>query len=318
MIKPIVPTTTEEAWAQSVKYHSVGFINTQFREVGEVFFVINLGLELGLTPAQALQNIAIIKRRDGRGHVTVWGDLMLAIVYNSGLLEKHTEIFTGDLDHGDATCICTVRRKGFDDNRVFEFGINDAKQAGLWTYGTKDFKLKKMPWASYPLRMLKMRARTFALRDVFPDVLKGLTSREEAMDIPDNPKATKSPTIETKVPIINKKIINEKQENDHEPLNSSEPVKLQEINDNDKLEDKIINEFESKVFNENFIIDDLGAYHFSSGVIYSREEADLMKTFSNSEKKERHFIKIEGIDEDTKLNNLYTQIYNKSTLSHKE
>ena len=41
-----------------------------------------------------------------------------------------------------------------------------------------------------------------------------------------------------------------------EPLNSSEPVKLQEINDNDKLEDKIINEFESKVFNENFIIDD--------------------------------------------------------------
>jgi hypothetical protein len=32
--------------------------------------------------------------------------------------------------------------------------------------------------------MLQMRARSFALRDAFPDVLKGLISVEEAMDIP--------------------------------------------------------------------------------------------------------------------------------------
>jgi hypothetical protein len=32
--------------------------------------------------------------------------------------------------------------------------------------------------------MLMMRARTFAARDAFPDLLRGLTSAEEANDIP--------------------------------------------------------------------------------------------------------------------------------------
>jgi hypothetical protein len=50
----------------------------------------------------------------------------------------------------------------------------DAKRAGLWT--------KAGPWQTYPRRMLQMRARSFALRDAFPDVLKGLISVKEALD----------------------------------------------------------------------------------------------------------------------------------------
>ena len=37
-------------------------------------------------------------------------------------------------------------------------------------------------------RMMQMRARGFALRDAFPDVLKGLISAEEAADYPDEAK----------------------------------------------------------------------------------------------------------------------------------
>lgn len=51
-----------------------------------------------------------------------------------------------------------------------------ARRANLWG--------KSGPWQQYPERMLQMRARAFALRDVFCDVLRGLGSAEEQGDIP--------------------------------------------------------------------------------------------------------------------------------------
>jgi hypothetical protein len=52
--------------------------------------------------------------------------------------------------------------------------VADAKRAGVWG--------KAGPWTQYPKRMLGIRARSFALRDVFPDVLGGLDIREEVED----------------------------------------------------------------------------------------------------------------------------------------
>jgi hypothetical protein len=57
---------------------------------------------------------------------------------------------------------------------VRTFSEADAKKAGLWG--------KSGPWAQYPARMLQMRARGWALRDAFPDALKGLGIREEVQD----------------------------------------------------------------------------------------------------------------------------------------
>ncbi|MFX6330765.1 transcriptional regulator, partial [Acinetobacter baumannii] len=56
------------------------------------------------------------------------------------------------------------------------FGDAEAKTAGLLN--------KSGPWTQYPKRMKKMRARAFALRDKFSDVLKGIPIAEEVMDIP--------------------------------------------------------------------------------------------------------------------------------------
>jgi hypothetical protein len=56
------------------------------------------------------------------------------------------------------------------------FTLEDAKTAGLWD--------KAGPWKNYPRRMLQMRARAFACRDSFPDVLKGIGVAEELQDIP--------------------------------------------------------------------------------------------------------------------------------------
>ncbi len=38
---------------------------------------------------------------------------------------------------------------------------------------------KQGPWTQYPKRMMKLRARSYALRDVFPDVLKGMAIAQE-------------------------------------------------------------------------------------------------------------------------------------------
>lgn len=122
------------------------------------------GMEIGLQPLQAMQNIAVIN-----GRPAIWGDAMLAIVRGSGLLERITE------DPTDAGCTCTVKRKG-EPEVVRTFTLEDAKRAGLAG--------KQGPWQQHPKRMMQMRARAFALRDVFPDVLKGIPMAEEAMDTP--------------------------------------------------------------------------------------------------------------------------------------
>ena len=57
-----------------------------------------------------------------------------------------------------------------------------AKQAGLWG--------KPGPWSQYPDRMMLARARAFAYRDGFADVLKGVRSIEEENDIASEPVTT--------------------------------------------------------------------------------------------------------------------------------
>ena len=71
---------------------------------------------------------------------------------------------------------CVICRRG-EAPRTFTFSLEDAKRAGLL-----DRARGSSPWATYPDRMLIMRARGFALRDVFPDVLRGLITAEEAED----------------------------------------------------------------------------------------------------------------------------------------
>lgn len=135
---------------------------------GNIMVAVQMGSEIGLAPMQALQNIAVIN-----GRPAVFGDAMLALCKNSPLWGGIKESVSGTGDAMVATC--EIHRK--DDNPVVvTFSVENAKKAELWG--------KRGPWQQYPQRMLQMRARGFALRDAFPDVLKGLISADEAQDIP--------------------------------------------------------------------------------------------------------------------------------------
>ena len=130
---------------------------------GNVIVAMQWGMELGLQPLQAMQNIAVIN-----GRPSIWGDAILAIVRGSGLLESINE----DISENEATCV--IKRRG--EAPVSRcFSMEDAKKVGLAN--------KAGPWTQYPKRMMQMRARAFALRDVFSDVLRGIHIAEEAQDM---------------------------------------------------------------------------------------------------------------------------------------
>lgn len=132
---------------------------------GNVLVAVQMGAEVGLPAMQAIQNIAVIN-----GRPALWGDAVKAIILNSPLCEKFEERF----DEQTMTAWVTAKRKGHAEFQA-SFSQVDAEKAGLW--------IKAGPWTQYPKRMLKMRARGFAARDEFADVLKGLCVAEEQMDI---------------------------------------------------------------------------------------------------------------------------------------
>ena len=132
---------------------------------GNCLVAVQWGAELGLKPLQAMQNLAIIN-----GRPSLWGDAVIALVRSSPLCEYVVETDDGH------TATCRVKRRGDPAEQVRTFSMDDAKAAGLMG--------KQGPWTQYPKRMRQMRARAFALRDVFPDVLRGLPVAEELMDTP--------------------------------------------------------------------------------------------------------------------------------------
>jgi len=139
----------------------------------DILVCVQWGYEMGLAPMQALQNIAVIN-----GKPSVYGDAAMALVQASSVCEDVEEYFEGE-GTPNPVAVCVAKRKGRKPVTA-KFSVEDAKRAGLWG--------KQGPWSAYPKRMMQMRARGFALRDAFPDVLKGLITAEEAQDYPDEAK----------------------------------------------------------------------------------------------------------------------------------
>jgi len=130
---------------------------------------IQHGSEVGLSPMQSLQSIAVIN-----GRPTIWGDAALALVQSSPVCEYVKEYTEGQGDN--LTAVCEAKRRGYPAPTISRFSMADAKRAGLAG--------KSGPWSQYPERMLALRARGFALRNAFADALRGLITAEEAQDYP--------------------------------------------------------------------------------------------------------------------------------------
>jgi hypothetical protein len=137
------------------------------RNPADVLFVISVGESLGLSAATALMNIYNVN-----GMPSMKADLKLA------LAKKHPEYAGCEIDANTERCIVKMKRRnenGTEESIISTFTIEDAKRAGLFP--------KKDNWRMYPQRMLKARAISYAVNDLFPDIVFGMLSSEEAQDI---------------------------------------------------------------------------------------------------------------------------------------
>ena len=159
-VKAIIPQSFEEVYRLARIVVAAGMAPKGMDTEEKAAIAIMRGLEVGLTPFQALDKIAIVN-----GRPTIWGDGALGLVRGSGLCEWIKETTEGE------TAICEAKRRGDAQTIRRTFTVADAKKAGLWG--------KQGPWQQYPNRMLQMRARAFCLRDGFADVLGGLYLKEE-------------------------------------------------------------------------------------------------------------------------------------------
>jgi len=150
--------------------------NSYQNKPGNIMVAIQMGNELGLSPMRALRSIAVIN-----GRATMWGDDVLAMVLASPVCE-----YVDESDSTDKIGVCKTKRKGCAE-QVSTFTLEDAKRAGLLG--------KSGPWQTNTNRMLKLRARGFGLRDTFADVLAGLVSAEEALDLPPTETTTPEATM---------------------------------------------------------------------------------------------------------------------------
>ncbi len=134
-------------------------------KAANVLLVLMFGNEIGISAAQALQNVMVVN-----GRPSLWGDAVMGLVLASSVYEDSKDEF----DERTMTATFRAKRKG-KDWVVRTFSKADAELAGLWK--------KEGPWQQYPKRMLFHRARSWALRDSFADVLKGLRYFEEERDV---------------------------------------------------------------------------------------------------------------------------------------
>ena len=124
----------------------------------QAMFIMLKGVELGLSPLQALDGINIIQ-----GKPTISPQLMLALINRSGELEDMK------IDSTETLCTVTMKRKGRSAHTE-TFSLEDAKKMQL---------MEKDNYKKQPKTMMKWRAVSACARIAFPDVIQGVYTPEE-------------------------------------------------------------------------------------------------------------------------------------------
>lgn len=179
------PTNLQEAKDFAEVLSKSGLVPNEYQgRPANILVAVQWGNEIGLAPMQALQNIAVIN-----GRPSLWGDSLLALVMQHPMFGGCKEYMNKEKTVA-TTELTRLLPNGERMVTVTTFSVDDAKKANLWN--------KKGPWQQYPHRMMQLRARGFAVRNCFPDALKGMITYEEAQDIPkDAINITPQPGVET-------------------------------------------------------------------------------------------------------------------------
>lgn len=161
---PIEPQTLAELKDLAANFAASGLFGNLSPQQA---LVISLaGRDLGFSYTQALRAFSIIK-----GKPTLTADGMVAAVLSRGVCEWFRPV-----EISDVAATWEAKRVGCDAVR-YTFTMQDAERAGL----VSDM------YRRHPRRMLSARAKAYLARDLFPEVLLGLVTEDEADEIASKP-----------------------------------------------------------------------------------------------------------------------------------
>lgn len=103
------------------------------------------------------------------GKIGFWGRTKLGIVLKSGVCE-----YIIPEEQTDKKCTLTTQRKGWPKPVTISYTIEQAEKAGLIQ--------RSDAWKKHPADMLYWRAVSRIISQVYPDVIQGFATVEEAMD----------------------------------------------------------------------------------------------------------------------------------------
>lgn len=134
-------------------------------DVNQAAVAIMKGMEVGVSPTQAVANIFVVNNRP-----CMWGDLVIALIKASGV-EEYTKVDEGQGAGWNAsTSTFTVKTKRVGKpERTATFSMDDARRAGLD---------KKDTYQKWPREMCMWKALHRAYQTEYPDVLRGISIRE--------------------------------------------------------------------------------------------------------------------------------------------
>lgn len=152
------PSTLDQALSIAEALSRSTFIPKCYQgNPSNILVAMQMGSEIGLGPLQSLQSICVINNQP-----SLFGDALMALVQGSALCEWFCDGFDEESQCGWARTKRRCRQKTEQ-----KFTMDMARRAGLTE--------KSGPWKQYPERMCKLKARNWLCRDVYPDVLRGLS-----------------------------------------------------------------------------------------------------------------------------------------------
>lgn len=164
----------DEQWKVACVFAKSGVVPKSFDTPEKVMVAMQFCAERQLRFTSTVQKLMVVN-----GSISGWGEFPLSQCFASGHLESYEEYFLDaeGKKEEDASkifeAVCTVKRKGFAA-LTRRFSRKDATAAQL---------IDKDLYKKYFKRMMQMKARGWALKDAFPDVLLGLAIAEYDHDV---------------------------------------------------------------------------------------------------------------------------------------
>lgn len=167
-IAAIVPRSMPEALQLAAVLAKSKFLPDGINDEANVFAIIATGLELGLAPMAALRALYVHPKS---GKPTMYADTMVALCRSRPDICEYIR----PIEITETSATYEGKRRDMKEPRRVTWNVETATKAKLLPAPNEH-----SPWGKFPRRMFAARAKAELCKDLFEEVLMGLSAVEEA------------------------------------------------------------------------------------------------------------------------------------------